>query len=51
METIEGIWRVLSPEEEIEFRQWARNNYTKGFTINSIWHPVVRDECNKMNNE
>lgn len=43
------IWRDLPPEEESEFRKWTRENYHKGDVINELWHPVVRDECNKIN--
>jgi hypothetical protein len=39
------IRRELSPEEEGEFRQWARDNWTIGDDINPTWHPIVRDEC------
>lgn len=42
------MYRELSKEEQKEFRQWARENYTIGDTINPIWHPIVKDECQKM---
>jgi hypothetical protein len=45
------MFRVLSEEEKVSFRQWARENYKPGDAISSIWHPVVREECEKMNNE
>ena len=38
----------LSPEEEITFRQWARDNHKPGDKIENFWHPVVRDECRKI---
>lgn len=41
-------FRKLDEDEENEFRQWARDNYTVGEEISSCWHPVVRDECFKM---
>jgi len=43
-------WRFckLSPDEEIEFRKWARENYIPGTTINELWHPITRMECEKM---
>jgi hypothetical protein len=44
-------FRQLSTEEEKEFRQWARNNYTPGDDIKSFYHPVVRQECETMNVE
>jgi len=44
------MFRDLSDKEELEFRNWAQLNYKKGENISSIWHPVVVDECNKINN-
>lgn len=46
-----NIFRELTPEEEPEFRQWARKNYKPFTVINEIWHPVVQDECERMNKE
>jgi hypothetical protein len=46
-----SIFRDLSKEEEKEFRNWARENYTPGEEIKRFWHPVVRDECIKINEE
>ena len=43
------MFRELNGVEEAEFRQWARNNYAPGDQINQGWHPVVRDEINKIN--
>ena len=43
------LFKDLLPEEESEFRQWARNNYVCFSNISGIWHPVVQDECRKMN--
>lgn len=45
------LYRKLNPEEEKEFRQWARDNYTPGTDIKGAWHPIVRDECHKINQE
>lgn len=42
-------FRDITPAEEAQFRQWARDNYGKGDPINPVWHPVVRDECTRMN--
>jgi len=43
------MFRELSPEEEKEFRQWARDNFTPmRDNINRVWHPVVQDECEIM---
>lgn len=43
------MFRNLSPIQEAAFRQWARENYKPGSDIKGIWHPVVQDECRKMN--
>lgn len=43
------MFRQLSPEEEKDFRQWARDNYRSGEPISSAWHPVVQDECRLIN--
>jgi hypothetical protein len=42
------MYRVLTTNEEIDFRQWARDNFKAGNDINGSWHPVVIDECNKI---
>lgn len=41
----------LTDEQIHEFRAWARANYTPGTPINALWHPVTRDECERMNTE
>jgi hypothetical protein len=45
------MFRQLDDEEEQEFRQWARQNWTPDQEIDEIWHPVIRDECRKMQEE
>ena len=45
------LFRDLSPEEIVVFRQWARDNYTPGQPINPMWHPVVVTECRRMNED
>lgn len=42
-------FRELSPKEEREFRQWARNNYLRHTPIKGVWHPVIQDECVRIN--
>jgi len=46
-----NFFRILSPDEKIEFKLWARNNYTLLSPIDPLWHPVVQNECIKMNCE
>lgn len=45
------FFRALSPAEEAKFRAWARETYEPGSEIKGIWHPVVQDECVRMNHE
>jgi hypothetical protein len=45
------IFRSLTPAEEAEFREWAHDNYKPGAEISGIWHPVVQEECVKINEE
>jgi len=42
------LFRQLDKEEEERFRLWARMNFRPGDTISTFWHPVVRDECQRM---
>tara|TARA_R110000824_G_C15140762_1_gene669991 strand:+ start:276 stop:539 length:264 start_codon:yes stop_codon:yes gene_type:complete len=51
MTDINTLFQELSPEQEQAFRKWARENYEALDHIKDIWHPSVRDECNKINNE
>ena len=44
-----NLFRKLSPEEEKEFRQWAKDNYIPFTEILSIWHPIVQQECGNIN--
>jgi hypothetical protein len=44
-----NLFRQLKPLEEKEFRDWARKNYILHSPIKGIWHPVVQDECVRMN--
>jgi len=45
------LFRELGVEEEKKFRQWARDNYKPLTEIKGVWHPVVQDECVKINAE
>jgi hypothetical protein len=44
-----NLFRQLTPQEEAEFRQWARDNYAPFSEISGVWHPVVQDECARIN--
>lgn len=43
------LFRKLSSEEEQSFRSWAHENYVPFEPIQGIWHPVIQDECAKIN--
>lgn len=45
------MFRKLNKKEEKDFRRWARDNFKLNTEIDDGWHPVVRDECRKMNEE
>ena len=41
----------LTPDEEREFRAWARRNYTAGQPVDETWHCIVLEECGEINIE
>jgi hypothetical protein len=45
------LFRNLSESEIQDFRNWARDNYKPLSEIKGVWHPIVQDECVKMNEE
>lgn len=47
----DSLFRSLTPEEEQQFRSWARDNWKPGDPVLQIWHPVVRDEIEKIQAE
>jgi hypothetical protein len=51
MEGTIKLWRELDPQEEAEFRQSARENYTPLDPISPLYHPVYRDECDRINDD
>jgi hypothetical protein len=46
-----NLFRELSEEEKEDFRKWARENYIPFSPIQGIWHPVVQEECTRINKE
>lgn len=44
-------FRDLSVDEKARFRAWARENYKPFTEISGVWHPVVQEECAKINAE
>jgi hypothetical protein len=45
------MFRALTAKEEANFRKWARTNYKPGTEISGVWHPVVQDECVRINRQ
>ena len=45
------MFKQLTKQEEREYRKWAIENYEPFSEINGTWHPVVQDECRKLNQE
>jgi hypothetical protein len=45
------LFRKLTAREEETFRTWARENYVPYEEIDGLWHPVIQDECVRMNRE
>jgi hypothetical protein len=43
------LFKELNENQETEFRRWARDNYEPLTPIEGIWHPVIQDECAKIN--
>jgi hypothetical protein len=46
-----NIWRELSDVEVEQFKAWARENHKPGEPVDSFWHPVVRAECELIDQE
>jgi hypothetical protein len=46
-----NLFKELSEQEQSEYRDWARRNYEPFSEINGTWHPVVQQECVKINQE
>lgn len=44
----DSFFRTLESDEESLFRQWARDNHKRGDEVSESWHPIVRDECAKI---
>ena len=43
------MFKQLTEEEKVEYRNWARDNYAPLDEIKGIWHPVVQEECVAIN--
>lgn len=51
VEQTSKAFRVLTKDEEEEFRQWARDNYEPSTEPRDIWHPIVQDEWKRIQRE
>jgi hypothetical protein len=47
----DNFFRDLDPNEVEGFKQWAIEHYKAGAAISACWHPVIRAECAKINEE
>jgi len=45
------LFRTLNEAEILQFKKWARDNYTPYTEISGVWHPVIQAECTKINEE
>lgn len=45
------IFKKLNSKEELDYRLFARKNYDEFHSIPGHWHPIIQDECLKMNLE
>ena len=43
------LFKELTASEEHNFRQWAKDNYQPFTPISGVWHPVIQDECRRIN--
>ena len=48
---LQMLFKKLENAEDLEFRQWARENYKPLDPIKGVWHPVIQDECKMMNEQ
>lgn len=43
-----ALFQALTADEEESFRQWARDNWTPGLDVQINWHPIVREEIERI---
>lgn len=46
-----NLFKELSPEEVLDFKKSARDNYELFTEISTVWHPEYSKECAAMNLE
>lgn len=47
----DSFFRPLDENEQVKFRQWARNHWDPHQDPEIYWHPVVREEWDKISKE
>lgn len=47
----DNFFRVLTPEETEQFKQWAKDNFVPDMKVNPVFHPVVRAELARLQAE
>jgi len=45
------MFKELTEEDKVAYREWARIHYEPLTEIKGIWHPVVQAECVKINED
>ena len=45
------LFKKLTEKEVAEYKQWTWNNYKPLTEIKGVWHPIIQEECRKMNIE
>ena len=45
------MFKDLDDEQETEYRLWAREHHDVGDAVSTLWHPVIRDECQLIDEE
>tara|TARA_R110000751_G_C13622757_1_gene464797 strand:+ start:207 stop:392 length:186 start_codon:yes stop_codon:yes gene_type:complete len=45
------LFKTLNESDVKIYKKWARDNFKIGTDINKVWHPVVQNECDKINQE
>lgn len=41
----------LDEDDVVAFKKWARENYKPMSEIKGVWHPIIQEECVRMNEE
>ena len=47
----DSFFRDLDAKEIESFKQWARDNHHPGAETSGLWHPIIREECKRIDKE